>query len=97
MQGLSWYFNDGEGLVFLRDNRLCMGLNSSSYVFSKISDFVIRCIIREEFTEYVNYLDDFSVMSPKGNGIYPEKTKFLCWFQETINPMLGNKILGYRY
>ena len=59
-QGLSWDF--GEGIVFLRDNRLCMGLSSSPYVFSKISDMVVRCLIREGFDQCVNYLDDFCLV-----------------------------------
>ena len=59
-QGLAWDF--GEGTVFMRDNRLCMGLSSSPYVFSKISDFVVRCLVREGFTECVNYLDDFCLV-----------------------------------
>ena len=40
-----------------------MGLSSSPYVFSKISDFVVRCLVREGFEECVNYLDDFCVVS----------------------------------
>ena len=31
LQGLSWDF--GKGTIFWRDNRLCMGLSSSPYVF----------------------------------------------------------------
>ena len=35
-QGLAWDF--GTGMVYLRDNRLCMGLSNSPFVFSKVSD-----------------------------------------------------------
>ena len=59
-QGLTWDF--GNGVVNLRDNRLCMGLSSSPYVFAKISDFIVRCLVREGFGECVNYLDDFCVI-----------------------------------
>ena len=59
-QGLAWDFGDGK--VFMRDNRLCMGLSSSPYVFSKISDFIVRCLVREGFEECVNYLDDFCLV-----------------------------------
>ena len=59
-QGLAWDF--GEGLTYLRDNRLCMGLSSSPYVFSKISDFVLRCLVRAGYPECVNYLDDFCLL-----------------------------------
>ena len=59
-QGLRWDF--GDGVVCMRDNRLCMGLSSSPYVFSKISDFVVRCLVREGFNCCVNYLDDFCLV-----------------------------------
>ena len=65
-QGLSWDF--GDGLTHLRDNRLCMGLSSSPFVFSKISDFVVRCMVREGVEECVNYLDDFCVVSRSVDG-----------------------------
>ena len=41
-QGLAWDF--GEGKVFLKDNRLCMGLASAPFVFNRISDFVVRIL-----------------------------------------------------
>ena len=66
-QGLSWDF--GEGLIYLRDNRLCMGLSSSPFVFSKISDFIVRCLVREGFSECINYLDDFCLIG---------RTKEMC-------------------
>ena len=59
-QGLKWIFS-GE-TQFLRDNRLCMGLSSSPYIFSKISDFIVRCLVREGFDQCVNYLDDFCLV-----------------------------------
>ena len=59
-QGLSW--DIGKGVVNIRDNRLCMGLSSSPFVFSKISDFVVRCMVREGYDQCVNYLDDFCVV-----------------------------------
>ena len=60
-KGLSWDFR--EGVVNRRDNHLCMGLSSSPFMFSKISDFVVRCMVREGFDECVNYLDDFCMVS----------------------------------
>ena len=59
-QGLAWDF--GNGTCFMRDNRLCMGLSSSPFVFSKISDLVVRCLCREGFTQCINYLDDFCMV-----------------------------------
>ena len=60
-QGLSWDL--GQGTVYLRDNRLCMGLASAPYVFNRISDFVVRVLTREGTTRCVNYLDDFCIVS----------------------------------
>ncbi len=65
-QGLAWDF--GDGTVYLRDNRLCMGLSSSPYVFSKLSDFVVRCMVREGYKECINYLDDFCVVARTEQG-----------------------------
>ena len=64
-QGLHWDFDplDPSACTYMKDNRLCMGLSSSPYVFSKISDFVVRCAVREGTGRVVNYLDDFCVIS----------------------------------
>ena len=48
----------------MKDNRLCMGLASSPYVFSKLSDFIVCCAVREGVTKVVNYLDDYCIISP---------------------------------
>ena len=61
-QGLHWIFR-GKECTYMKDNRLCMGLSSSPYVFSKISDFIVRCAIREGIGRVVNYLDDFCIVS----------------------------------
>ena len=58
-QGLAWDF--GEGKVYLRDNRLSMGLSSSPYTFNRTSDFIVRCLERAGYKNCVNYLDDFCV------------------------------------
>ena len=64
-QGLHWNFDPTEGsnCTYMKDNRLCMGLASSPYVFSKISDFVVRCAVREGVDRVINYLDDFCIVS----------------------------------
>ena len=45
-QGLRWNFDSDSdtGDTYMKDNRLCLGLSSSHYVFSKISD--ICCLLR---------------------------------------------------
>ena len=64
-QGLCCKLLDGKIHLF-EDNRLCMGLSSSPFIFSKMSDFVTRCMIREGSNRIVNYLDDFCLL---GNSI----------------------------
>lgn len=61
-QGLSWQFAKGV-TTHLRDNRLCMGLSSSPFVFSKLSDFIVRCMVRRGHSRVTNYLDDFCTLS----------------------------------
>ena len=43
-------------------------------MFYKISDFVVRCLVREGFEECVNYLDDFCVVSRR-----------IAWFAGALN------------
>ena len=59
-QGIPWDF--GHGIEYLLDNRLCMGLSSSPYIFTKISDFIARCANRAGVNRITNYLDDFAIV-----------------------------------
>ena len=61
-QGLQWEFAPGE-VTYMVDNRLSMGLSSSPYAFSKVSDFAVRCMVREGYTGIINYLDDFAIVA----------------------------------
>ena len=49
--------------MYVHDNWLCMKLSSSPYVFSKLSDFVVRCMVREGYPDCINYVDDFCVVA----------------------------------
>ena len=40
-----------------------MALSSSPYIFTKISDFVVRCMLQEGVPRVVNYLGDFCFVS----------------------------------
>ena len=57
-QGLSRQFTMGV-TTYLKNNRLCMGLSSTPFVFSKISDFIVWCMVRRGHVRITNYLDDF--------------------------------------
>ena len=61
-QGLSWQF-DKSVTTFLRDNRLCMELSSSPFVFSNLSDFIVRCMVRRGDDRVTNYLHDLCMLT----------------------------------
>lgn len=55
--GIAW---DIEGSFrFLYDVRLSFGLKCAPFVFTQISNFVVRCLHRRGITRLVNYLDDY--------------------------------------
>ena len=56
-QGVEWVL-DGEK-IFLVDTNLSFGLRCAPYVFTQISNFITRCLMRRGFVQVVNYLDDF--------------------------------------
>ena len=55
-QGLRWIIDQEP--CFLRDTRLCFGLRCAPYIFTCISDFIVRAMRRRGYA-VVNYLDDF--------------------------------------
>ena len=52
----------------MQDNRLCMGLASNPYIFSKISNFVTRIANRHGVSRIVNYLHAFCVFGSDYNS-----------------------------
>ena len=44
-----------EEINYFVDNRQCMGLSLSPYIFSKISEFIVRYTNREGVTTVINY------------------------------------------
>lgn len=60
-QGLAWDF--GEGEVYLRDNRLSMGLSSAPYCFTMLSDFTVHVLANAGASRCVSYLDDYCLVS----------------------------------
>ena len=104
-QGLHWDFppEKGDGCTYMEDNRLCMGLSSSPYVFSKVSDFVVRCAVREGVHRVVNYLDDFCIISGSyGEGRRDQQVMiavlrrlgFNVSFAKVISPSTSVRFLG---
>lgn len=58
-QGISWSVN-GEP-TYLLDTHLCFGLRCAPYIFTQVSNFIIRCLKRRGFSNCTAYLDDFLV------------------------------------
>lgn len=67
-QGISWCI-DGSP-TYLLDTHLCFGLRCAPYVFTQISNFIIRCLKRRGFVNCTSYLDDFLVTG---------RTREECW------------------
>ena len=59
-QGISWEL-DGQQR-FMLDTRVCFGLKNAPFLYSHISNFVVRCMHRRGYMRIVNYLDDFIVL-----------------------------------
>lgn len=102
-QGLCWKFTNDNQLTYLRDNRLCMGLASSPYIFSKVSDFLVRCAHRHKIQEIINYLDDFCLVSRDQKIATEEQSKFMgilrylgfyINYTKLIPPSTDTKFLG---
>lgn len=61
-QGVCWKFSDQEGSQYMQDTRLCFGLRCAPYIFSVISDSIVRMKARRGFPHVYSYLDDFLVL-----------------------------------
>lgn len=64
-QGISWKVDGNQ--TYLLDTHLCFGLRCAPYLFTQISNFVIRCLRRRGFTRCTAYLDDFFVTGSTEN------------------------------
>ena len=60
-QGLSWDF--GDGLIWLKDLRLCFGLKCAPNIFNSLSDLVVMIANSLGADRVINYLDDFLVIA----------------------------------
>ena len=80
-----------------------MGLASSPYIFSKISDFIVRCATRRGCSRVVNYLDDYCILGStleectRDQGRLIEALRFMCFnisFKKLSSPAQSAKFLG---
>lgn len=59
-QGVSWNIEGQQR--YLVDTHICFGLRCAPYLFTQVSNFVLRCLKRRGFLNCLVYLDDFLVM-----------------------------------
>ena len=60
-QGFLWNVNGVE--QYYEDNRLCFGLKCAPYIYTQITDFIVRSLNRQGVSRVFGYLDDFIVIS----------------------------------
>ena len=61
-QGFQW---EWEGVhTHFTDNCLCFGLKCAPWIFTQLTEFVVRGMISRGFHKCFGYLDDFLVMAP---------------------------------
>ena len=60
-QGVEWSFNGEPCLLY--DTRLSFGLRCAPYVFTRISEFISRCMRRRGY-HIIHYIDDYLVFGP---------------------------------
>lgn len=59
-QGISWTLNGKP--TFLCDTHVCFGLKCAPYLFTQVTNFVLRCLKRRGFDRCLVYLDDYLVL-----------------------------------
>lgn len=59
-QGFLWEYEGRDR--FFTDNCLCFGLRCAPYVFTQITEFLIRCMNKQGFHRVYGYIDDFLII-----------------------------------
>ena len=59
--GISWVFGDQK--IYMKDVRLPFGAKLSPFIFNKITQAVVRMMIRKGFKGICAYLDDFIIIT----------------------------------
>ena len=58
-QSFTW-ITDGQRKVYL-DHCLSFGLKSAPFIFTKVGDFIVKCLGFKNISNVVNYIDDFLI------------------------------------
>ena len=100
-QAFSWTLHD-ENQVYL-DHCLSFGLKSAPFIFTKVGDFIVKCLVFLEIHKMVNYIDDFLICAPSQETCQVFMNTFLlelrrfgfsCNTDKIINPNTRVKYLG---
>lgn len=59
-QGFCWDIEDQESMF--TDNCLCFGLSCAPFIFTQLTEFIIRCMNRRGFERVFGYIDDFLII-----------------------------------
>lgn len=87
---MHWKFHSIQWVIdgvnqFLWDTRLSFGLKCAPFIFTQVSNFVVRCMHRRGITGMVSYLDDFI--------LFGSSFEQCQGFQMTLIDLLGS--LGF--
>lgn len=59
-QGFSWCY---QGIrKYFTDNCLCFGLRCAPFIFTQITEFLVRCMHKRGFDRVYGYIDDFLIV-----------------------------------
>ena len=61
-QGFMWKYNDDSIGEWYQDNCLCFGLACAPYLYTQITEFIVRCMSRKGVARVFGYLDDVLVI-----------------------------------
>lgn len=86
----NWKFHAVQWVIdgvnkFLWDTRLSFGLKCAPFIFTQVSNFVVRCMQRRGIMGIVSYLDDYI--------LFGESFEQCQWFQIVLIDLLGS--LGF--
>ena len=74
-QACTWILQ-GQPKVYL-DHCLSFGLKSAPFIFTKMGDFIVKCLGFNNVTRMVNYIDDFLICAPTEEACQFFMNKFL--------------------
>ena len=91
-QGFSWNMNGSED--YYLDCSLSFGLKCAPYIFTQITEFVIRCLGRRGVYGIFGYLDDYLVMGDSQEECRSKQTVLIELLRQLGFHIAWKKIMG---